>query len=145
MAEHDPWIVVGGIAHRVEGEAGTQGHGLGPPQGQQGVARAGAHGGQAVDPRAPQQVGQDRLGLVVGGVAGGGPGAEDAQARLPRPRLEVGTVADLHPLGAEGRPEPGGGGGHHGRLGGRAGPEAVVHVDRGDLASRRHGQDQEGQ
>ena len=61
------------------------------------------------DAGAPQQVGQHRLGLVVGRVAGGGARAEDPVSGRPGPRLEVRAVRDGHPHGAERRPEPFGG------------------------------------
>ena len=80
-----------------EAEQVAQGHRLGPAQREQGMAGPGPHGGQAVDAGAAQQVGQHRLGLVVGGVPGGGVGAEDRPAGRPGPGLEVGAV---------GRPPP---------------------------------------
>ena len=60
-----------GSRDRVQAHGRAHGPGLGPPQPEQRVARARAHGGQAVEPGAAQQVDQHRLGLVVHGVAGG--------------------------------------------------------------------------
>ena len=89
-------------------------------------------------PRAPQQVEEHGLGLVVAGVAGEHVGGQHAVAGGPGPGLRFGPGHHRHLLGSEARrrsarrppattsassAEPG--------------PEAVVDVDGGDLAARR--------
>ena len=138
-------IPVGRVDHRVQAQASAEGHRLGPSQPEQRVAGTDPHGGQSVDPGPPQQVGQDRLGLVVHGVTGGRTGTEHLATGPAGPVLEVGAVADIHPLRSEGGSEASGGTGHDPGLGRRSGAQPVVDVDRRDRAAGRHSQDQEGQ
>ena len=98
----------------------------------------GSHPGQPVHPGAPQQVGQDRLGLVVGGVAGGGVRPENRPAGLSGPGLQIGPVVQLHPFGPEPCAEPTGRIGNHVGLPPRPGAESVVDVDRGYTTAPRH-------
>ncbi len=103
-----------------------------------------AHAGQAVEAGAPQEVEQDGLGLVVGGVAGEDVGGQHGVAGGPGPGLEVGAGGDVDRLGPEAGAEPGRGGLDAAvGLGLRA--QAVVDVDGGDLAAGGDGQDQQGQ
>ena len=90
-------------------------------------------------PGAPEEVEQHRLGLVVGGVAGEHVGGQRPRSGPARARASrFGPGSHRRPA-RPGTPAPSGRGRgrHHVGLGRRAGPEAVVDVDGGDLAARR--------
>lgn len=58
------------------------------------MGRTWGHGGEATTSAAAQQAQDQRLGLIVGGVAGQRVGRECLLARCPRPRFEVGAGLD---------------------------------------------------
>ena len=66
-------VGVAGVFHRAQTELCAQGMGLGPAQPQNRVPRSGAHRRKAVGGRAAEEIEEDGLGLVVGGVAGSSP------------------------------------------------------------------------
>ena len=70
--------------------------GLGASQGENRVAGARAHRGKPVGGGPTEQVDEDRLGLVVGGVTGSGAYRQGTKPRSTRPRLQIGSRADVH-------------------------------------------------
>ena len=135
---------VGRVLDRSQAEVLAQRPGLAPAQAEQRVA-VGPHAGQPVEPGAPQEVEQHRLGLVVGRVAGehvgrrarrsgppgrgprgSGPGA--TSTRSARKRHRSGRRRPARP-----RPRP------------RAGPQPVVDVDGRHPAAGGDGQHEEGE
>ena len=137
--------VVGGIDDRDEPEPVAQGACFAAPERQQGPPGARPHAGQAVESRSPQEVEEDRLGLIVGGVPGQDIGGQDPVTGRPRPCLEVRPGGDVHSLGPEAGADAPGGAGHHIGLGRRPGPQPMVDVDGGDAAAGLDGEDEEGQ
>ncbi len=112
---------------------------LGAAQRQQRSSVA-SHGGQAVGAGAAQEVEEHRLGLIVGGVPGEHIRGKRLVACGPSPSLEVGAGWHLHPDRMESGSPLRGDVGHHHAVLGRAGPQAVVDVDRADLTAGFHGQ-----
>ena len=89
-------------------------------------------------PGAAQQVDQHRLGLVVGGVAEARRRARGRAWRAARARASrLGPGSTATALGPEGGAERSAARPHDVGLGRRAGAQAVVDVDGGDLAARR--------
>ena len=74
-------IVVRHVLDRADAEPGTKLVGLGSPQAQDGVTRAGPHRRQTVGRGAAEHVEQDGLGLVVGGVTGSGTRRQGTEPR----------------------------------------------------------------
>ena len=107
----EPGVVVAGIVNRTEVEVGAELTGLGSAEGEDRLGGRAPHPGQAVEGGAPEEVDEDGLGLVVGGVAGEHAGREGRVSRRAGPGFEVGAVSDVD----RDRPEPGseplGGGG----------------------------------
>ncbi len=88
-------ILVRRVLHGVQTEPGAQVVGLGASQGENRVAGARAHRGKPVGGGPPEQVDEDRLGLIVGRVAGSGAFRQGTEPSRTRPRLEVGPGADV--------------------------------------------------
>ncbi|MPY93076.1 MAG: hypothetical protein GEV08_08425 [Acidimicrobiia bacterium] len=125
-------------------QASAQVGGLGPAQGEDRVGRACPDAGEAVEGRPPHQVEEDRLGLVVGGVAEAGALGQGGTARSARPLLEVRAALDHGSHGHEGGAEAGGQAGHDVGLRRRAWSEAVVDVHGRGRAAGRHGEHEQG-
>jgi hypothetical protein len=108
---HAPERCVG--IHRVidgrEPERGTQRHRVGPAKAEQGplnAARARAsHGGHPVETGPPEQVQDDRLGQVVGGVAGPHIGRKNAVTGMTGPLFQVGSRRHRNLVTDEGHAE----------------------------------------
>ena len=78
-----------------ETELGAQPAGVGAPQGEQRPGRAGRHRRQPVEPGPAEQVDEQRLGPVVGGVPGQRTGGQRATAGSAGPCLQVGARGDV--------------------------------------------------
>src|SRR5207237_9032888 len=102
-------FVVGRVAHWSEPHLRAQAARLGPAQADDRVA-SGAHACQPVEARAPQEVQEHGLGLVVGRMSREDVGGEHGESSLAGALLEVGTRLHGRPFGPEGGPQPGGGG-----------------------------------
>jgi hypothetical protein len=119
--------------------------GLGSAQGEDRVTRAGAHGAHSAGGRAPQEVQDDRLGLVICGVPRRRLGRQDAEASGASPGFEIGAGRQDHPLGLEACPEPVSSSLDHFGLGGRSRTQTVVDVYCRDVAPGLDGQNQQCQ
>ena len=105
----------------------------------------GVHGRETVESRAPHEVEQDGLGLVVGGVPSERVGRENRVARLARPRFEVRARAHRRAGRDERGTEAGRGRSYDAGLAVGPRPQAVVDVHRGHLATRLTREHEEGE
>lgn len=101
-----------------------------------------AHAGQAIWSCASQEVENDRLGLVVGGMAGRDANGEDRAARRTS-APEVGTRLQGDPKGSVPGTEAIGGGLHHVGLRLRTGSQAMIDVAGDRLTAARDRQHQQ--
>jgi hypothetical protein len=94
-----------------------------------------AHAPEAVETRAPKKVQEDRLGLIVRGVAGQHIARKDAVPRRSGPGLEVGPELYGDAPGLEGRTESRRRSRDHLGLGLGTRPQTVIDVDSCDSAA----------
>jgi hypothetical protein len=138
-----PGIQVRGVVHHFDAESAAQILGVGAPQCQQGPAGTGSHGRQSTSSGAAQQVDQDGLGLIIGGVTGEHVGGQHRIAGCACPCLQVRAVTHLHDGGVERNAHSVGQRPDHLRLSGSAGSKLVVDVDRGGVAPCGNRQDEQ--
>ena len=147
-------VVVRRVLPRLEPAAGAFGAHVCPPRAEERSHQAPPSGRHARQPRRtapPQEVEENRLGLVVGRVrhehrrcAVRHPcGLEDVVSRRARPRFEVGSPGDGHAARIEPRAQPRREVGHDARLALAPRSQAVVdvHRDRRESVVDRDGQE----
>ena len=109
------------------------------------MPRPRTHGREAVGGGAPQQVEEDGLCLIVGRVAGRYPGRHGAEPGRARPRLEIGTSSEAHPVHDDVDAELAGDLVHNTDILVGVIPQAVVDVMGNHLAAGHSSQQQEGE